>query len=128
MDYGQDSLESQEMAASSGGNALRDEFYRSGCQNVVNLRYRTGKALWQTFLSPFGDWSNTGLQVGGFTGASAIREWNMIVFTIPNTAGTKSFFYRAVPDRKGTTGPMHNILQTFIWTEKIDLCRCINKN
>ena len=119
--YGPNDLETQEMANSPGGNALRDRFYNTGCNDVEGFFYDTGPAYEDTIANPFtADWSGTGAQVGGFAGATAVNNRNgTVTFTIPNTAGTNSFFYHKVPDRSSPTGPMSNIYQTFQWTEPL---------
>jgi hypothetical protein len=33
---------------------------------------------------------------------------------------TNSFFLHVVPNLSGTTGPMHNVTQTFNWNEPLD--------
>jgi RHS repeat-associated protein len=119
--YGPNSTETQEMQDSPGGNALRDAFYKNGCKNVNNFGYGTARAAWDTLPHP----STTGAQVGGFGGAIAVDNGNgTVTFTIPNVAGTHSFFYHIVPDRSSPTGPGSNIRQTFQWTEPIDKSKC----
>lgn len=124
--YGPSDLETGEMASSPGGTGLRDAFYAGGCKDKRSFSYGTGRAAWDTLLNPYtADWGGTGAQVGGFAGASATNNSNgTVTFTIPNVAGTHSFFYHVVPNRKGTTGPMRSINQRFQWTEKIDEGRC----
>jgi len=124
--YGPGTVEIQEMRNSPGGNALRDAFYANGCKDRRGFSYGSGQAAWDTLLNPLtADWSGTGAQVGGFAGASATNNGNgTVTFTIPNVAGTYSFFYHAVPDRSGSTGAMRNINQTFQWTENINASAC----
>jgi hypothetical protein len=115
------STESREMQNSPGANALRDAFNEGGGEDVLGFNYGTGQAAWDTLLNPStADWSSTGAQVGGFGGASAVNNGNgTVTFTIPNQAGTQSFFYHAVSNRSGTTGPGRTITQTFQWTEPV---------
>ena len=126
--YVLDTIETQEMRISPGGDALREAFYSNGCRNRRGFAYGSGQAAWDTLFNPStADWSGTGAQVGGFAGASATNNGNgTVTFTVPNTAGTRSFFYHIVPNRSSDEGPMRNINQTFHWTEKIneDLCNC----
>jgi RHS repeat-associated protein len=124
--YGPNSTETQEMQNSPGGNALRDAFYKNSCKNVDKFGYSTPQAALDTLPYP----SPTGAQVGGFGRATAVDNGNgTVTFTIPNVAGTHSFFYHIVPDRSSPTGPGSNIRQTFQWTEPIDKskCRCSPK-
>lgn len=126
--YGPTDIETQEMMNSLGADALRNDFYSHGCSNRRAFGYGSGQAAWDTLLNPATrDWSSTAAQVGGFAGASAVNNGDgTVTFTIPNVAGTNSFFYHLFPDRGGTTGPGRNIYQTFQWTEKInaDACKC----
>lgn len=126
--YGPDTIETQEMRSSPGGDALREAFYTNGCRDRRGFAYGSGQAAWDTLFNPStAYWSGTGAQVGGFAGASATNNGNgTVTFTVPNTAGTSSFFYHIVPDRSSVEGPMRNINQTFRWTEKIneDACKC----
>jgi len=123
--YGPDTVETQEMQNSPGANALRGAFYEGGCKDIKDspdFRYETRQAAWDTLINPFtADWSNTAAQVGGFSRPSAINNGDgTVTFTpIKNVAGTRSFFYHRVRDRRGTRGPMRNITQTFQWTEPI---------
>ena len=71
------------------------------------------------------DWFGTGAQVGGFAGASATNNGDgTVTFTIPNRAGTKSFYYHIVPDRTSRSGLGRSIDQTFEWTDRIEEGRC----
>jgi RHS repeat-associated protein len=127
--YGPNSTETQEMENSPGGDKLRNAFYNNGCKNVNNFGYGTTEAAKDTLPHP-SQWSSTALQVGGFGGATATDNGNgTVTFTIPNVAGTHSFFYHIVPDRSSSTGPGRNVNQTFQWTEPIDKskCKCPNK-
>ena len=119
--YGPDTPETQDMRNSPGGKLLMQEFHNGGAQGVERFGYGTGAAYRDTVINPMtADWSSTAFQVGGFAGATATNNGNgTATFTIPNVAGTHSFFYHAVPDRQGTTGPMRTINQTFQWTEPI---------
>jgi RHS repeat-associated protein len=133
--YGPNTTETKEMENSPGGNKLRDAFYKNGCKNVNNFGYGTGEAAADTLLSP----SETCWQVGGFGGATAIDNGNgTVTFTIPNVAGTHSFFYHIVPNVPNQinlplAGPINtpgrSIFQTFQWSERIDRgkCKCAKK-
>lgn len=114
--YGPNTVETQEMRNSPGASALRNDFNAGGGQNFA---YGTSQATFDTVLNPStADWSSTAAQVGGFAGASAVNNGNgTVTFSITNVAGANSFFYHAVPNRSGTSGPMRNIKQTFQWTE-----------
>ena len=120
--YGPSDIETQEMAKSNGAAVVRNFFYKKGCRNATDVAYGTFHAFKDTATSPFG----TPFQVGGFAGASATNNGNgTVTFSIPNVAGTHSFFYHIVPDRSSPTGPMSNITQTFTWTEPIPAgCGC----
>jgi len=126
--YGPNDLETQEMRNSLGADALRNDFYRHGCSERRGFVYDTWPAAWDTLVNPAtADWSGTAAQVGGYASANAVNNGDgTVTFTIPNIAGTKSFFYHNISDRSGLTGPMRNISQTFQWTEKInaDACKC----
>lgn len=119
--YGPGDVETHEIQNSIGTDLLRQKFYNSGCKNVTNFAYGTFEAYWDTIVNPFtADLSSTATQVGGFAGASAVKNANgTVTYTIPNKAGTHSFFLHAVPDRNAPTGPMRTIIQTFQWTEPI---------
>lgn len=119
--YGPNDIETQEMKNSIGADLLRAKFFQNNCQNATDIAYKTGRAYWDTLGNPFtADPSSTSAQVGGFAGASAINNGNgAVTYSIRNIAGTKSFFYHALPNKSGPTGPMSNIVQTFQWTEPI---------
>ncbi len=123
--YGPGDVQMQEMQNSPGAQKLRDEFIRSGCTGVRRFTYGTGRAFWETAARPW-RWGETATQVGGFAGATAVRNSDgTVTYRIPNYAGTKSFFYHIVPNRKGTTGPMRTIEQVFEWTEPLPgNCQC----
>ena len=95
--------------------------YNSGCKNVTDFAYGSFRAYWDTVVNPLTpDLSSTATQVGGFASASAAKSaGGTVTYTIPNKAGTHSFFYHVVPDRSASTGPMRTITQTFQWTEPI---------
>jgi len=116
----------EEMKRSPGAEKLRRAFYRNCCRDTWNVSYGTGEAFVDTIVGGT-FFLDTGDQVGGFGGASAtVNPDGTVTFTIPNTAGTHSFFYHICPDRPlGSTGPGRTIQQTFQWTEKIDPQRCI---
>ena len=107
------------MSESLGADKLRQAFKNNGCKNKTGVAYGTFEAAWDTLLNPFtADLSSTAFQVGGFAGASAEKNENgTVTFRIRNMAGTHSFFYHLVPDRKGKIGPMRNIEQNFASTE-----------
>jgi len=117
------------MAGSIGAKNLRDAFNKGGCQNQKNVGYGTVQAYWDTTINPMtADWSDTSAQVGGWAGATAVNNGDgTVTFTIPNVAGTHSFFLHLIPNRRSPTGPMSNITQTFQWPEPIsgrkDGCR-----
>ena len=116
----------EEMKRSPGAEKLRRAFYRNCGRDTWNVGYGTGEAFVGTIVGGT-FFLDTGDQVGGFGGASAtVNPDGTVTFTIPNTAGTHSFFYHICPDRPlGSTGPGRTIQQTFQWTEKIDPQRCI---
>jgi len=116
--------ETQEMADSPGADALRNAFYQGGEANINGFDYGTLQAAEDTLLNPY-LWGNTATQVGGFAGATAVNNGDgTVTFSIPNIAGSYSFFYHQLPDRTSPTGPFRNINQTFTWTEGIDSGRC----
>ena len=119
--YGPNSVETQEMADSIGADRLRQFFYNKKCKDVPNYGYGTARAAWDTLLNPrTADLSSTAAQVGAWGPGSAKNNGNgTVTFTIKNKAGTNSFFYHVVPDRKSPTGMGSNIYQTFQWTEPI---------
>jgi len=119
--YGPNDVETQEMSQGSGAEVLRNLFYQGNCKNRNAVAYSTFHAFRDTIYLP---WDTT-FQVGGWGGATAINNGDgTVTFSIPNTAGTHSFFYHGVPDRSSQTGPMSNINQTFTWTEKIPPGKC----
>ncbi len=113
-------VETIEMSESLGAEKMREAFKFNGCKTKTGIPYGTIEAAWDTLLNPFtADWSSTAFQVGGFAGASVVDNKNgTVTFRIRNIAGTHSFFYHLVPDRKRKTGPMRNIEQNFSWTER----------
>ena len=119
--YGPGDTETQEIQNSVGADLLRQNFYNSSCKNVTDFAYGSFRAYWDTVVNPLtSDLSSTATQVGGFASASAVKNADSTVtYTIPNKAGTHSFFYHVVPDRSASTGPMSTITQTFRWTEPI---------
>jgi len=120
--YGEDDFQTREMMNSPGVAEMRAQFLRNHCQSQIGLSYGTLRAYRQTILDPR-YWRNTALQVGGFANAEVIN--NTATFTVPNDAGTHSFFYLLVPDRKSPTGLMRTIHQKFQWTEPIPRsCSC----
>lgn len=98
---------------------MREAFKLNACRSMGGIAYDTFEAAWDTLLNPLtADLSSTAFQVGGFAGASVVDNKNgTVTFRIRNVAGTHSFFYHLVPDRKGKAGPMRNIEQNFTWTE-----------
>jgi hypothetical protein len=129
--YGPDTIQTFQMRQSPGAAKLRDAFYAGGCKDIKggpSGEYGTWAAARDTVLGPVfsgGGLTNTATQVGGFAGATAINNGDgTVTFTIPNTAGMRSFLFHAVPNRTGTAGPMRTIQQTFQWTENIDKSRC----
>ena len=119
--YDPASKQTTDMKQSPGADVMRDRFYGNGAQTTRNISYGTGVAYWDTIVTNPKNWSSTALQVGGFGGASVVNNGDgTATFTIINVAGTKSFFYHIVPDLSSPSGPMHNVTQTFIWTEPIN--------
>lgn len=117
--YGPNSKQTQDMMGSPGAAVMRTQFYAAGGQNVT-VNYGTGQAAWDTIVTNPLNWSSTALQVGGFGGATVVNNGNgSATFTIVNVAGTHSFFYHVVPNSSSNSGPMHNVTQTFIWTEPV---------
>jgi hypothetical protein len=57
--------------------------------------------------------SPVGAQVGGYAGGTWSASGNTVRITIPNEAGTRSFFYHAVPNSPFSVGPMRTINQQF---------------
>jgi hypothetical protein len=122
--YSQNDIEINEMMNSPAAQLMRQQFKEGGCAGISNFTYGTGQAAADTLANPT-YWSSTALQVGGFANASIINNGNgTLTFTIPNVAGTNSFFYHMVPNRTGNMGPMRNINQVFQWTEPIGGCKC----
>lgn len=124
--YGPNDIETQEMMNSQGVQNLRDRFSKGNCKSTRRGEYGTYEAYWNTSMNPMtADWSNTAAQAGGFAGASVINNGNgTVTYTVPNVAGTHSFFLHVVPNRSSSTGPMRSIKQTFQWTEPIGNCGC----
>ena len=119
--YFGDDFQTREMQNGAGAEVLRNLFYDKNCRNVDKVSYSTWHAFRDTILHP----GDTAFQVGGWGGAMAVNNGDgTVTFTIPNTAGTHSFFYHLVPDLSSPTGPMSNINQTFIWTEQIPNGKC----
>ncbi|MFO0730385.1 MAG: RHS repeat-associated core domain-containing protein [Nitrospiraceae bacterium] len=112
-------VETVEMSESPGAEKMRQAFKLNGCKTKGGINYGTFEAAWDTLLNPLTlDWSSTAFQVGGFAGASVVDNKNgTVTCRIRNVAGTHSFFYHLVADRKGKTGPMRNVEQNFSWTE-----------
>lgn len=126
--YGPETRESQDMRNSPGADVMRDRFYAAGAITQPRLGYDSGRAWRETLLDPrSADWTSTAAQVGGFGRAQVVNNGDgTATFTIPNLAGTKSFFYHLVPDIPKSVsyyGPFAPIHQTFTWTEPIDTFR-----
>jgi hypothetical protein len=119
--YGPNDVETEEMKNSIGAEKLRGKFYKEHCRGFSNGAYGTVEAYWDTTINPFTlDWSSTAAQVGGFGGATATNNGNgTVTFSIPNSAGTHSFFLHIPPDMPWTDVPMRTIDQQFQWTEPI---------
>lgn len=119
--YGPNSQQTTDMRLSPGADVMRTQFNAAGGQNV-RVNYGTGQAFIDTIANPFtANWSGTGMQVGGFGGATVRNNGDgTATFTINNVAGTNSFFYHIAPNNTSPTGPMHNVTQTFIWTEPVN--------
>ncbi|MBR4172611.1 MAG: RHS repeat-associated core domain-containing protein [Kiritimatiellae bacterium] len=119
-DVPQDS-ELGEMMRSRPAWELRYTFATNHCQSIPNFTYQTFKAAIDTVINPYtADWGSTAAQVGGFDGATAINNGDgTVTYTIPNTAGTRSFFYHILSDRTSRHGPMRSVRQTFTWTESL---------
>jgi len=116
----------EEMKASVAAQKMRAAFVGVGCKDRRDFAYGTYEAAWDTILSPWTrDLSSTATQVGGFAGASIVKNPNgTITFTIPNEAGAQSFFYHRVPNAPWQNGPLRTIRQTFEWTKTVPLaCR-----
>ena len=109
------------MRNSSAASVMRVQFTAANQQNV-RVDYGTGQAFVDTIANPFtANWKSTAMQVGGFGGATVKNNGDgTATFSIVNVAGTKSFFYHAAPNNTNSTGPMHNVTQTFRWTESIN--------
>jgi hypothetical protein len=119
--YDSSSPQTQELQNSIGAQKLKRKFIDNKCKPVT-FEYGSGEAWWDTLANPFtANVFDTAAQVGGFANATAVGSGDTVTYTIPNVAGTHSLLYHAVPDRKGRTGPMRNVMQTFQWTEP---CPC----
>jgi len=126
--YGPGTREVADMRVSPGAAVMRERFYANGAQTTPDIVYNSPQAWKETLLYPStADWASTAAQVGGFAGGSVVNnEDGTATYTIPNLAGTKSFFYHLVPDIPKTWdyyGPFAPINQTFNWTEPIDPTR-----
>jgi hypothetical protein len=140
--YDRNSVEAREMASSPRVNQAREAFSKNGHKDV-NYGYGSGKAFDQTVVKaaiPVGTTKipflgripipvnplasdrlgSTAAQVGGFAGASIVNNGDgTATFSVHNEAGARSFFYHAIGNREGTTGPFRTIIQDFKWTEPI---------
>ena len=118
--YQPNSPQTSDMRQSPGAGVMRTQFTAAGGQNV-RVNYGTGQAFVDTIANPFtANWSGTGMQVGGFGGATVRNNGDgTATFTITNVAGANSFFYHAIDNRTAPSGPMTNVTQTFIWTEPV---------
>jgi hypothetical protein len=107
----------------------RDLFSSKGLQQQVNQQIKQGCASGKTSNSlnlesmdafkniPYDLFhSPVGGQVGGYQGDWKVSDGTAQI-TIVNYAGAYSFFYHAVDDRKGTSGPFRTIKQTFVIKE-----------
>ena len=119
--YAPDSPQTMDMRKSRAADVMRGQFAAASQQNV-RVNYSTSQAFIDTIANPFtNNLASTAMQVGGFGGATVKSNGDgTATFKIVNVAGAKSFFYHAVPNRTNPTGPMHNVTQTFIWTESIN--------
>jgi len=114
--YGQTSAEVADLRRSAGAQVIRDAFVANGCRSTSNIFYDTRPAFRDTVFNP----TSTAFQVGGFAGASAVKEGNgMLRITVSNVAGANSLLYHIVPNAPWSTGPLRTIHQTFEWREAV---------
>jgi hypothetical protein len=121
INYAPNSPETQDMRQSPAAAVMRKQFTAAGEQNV-RVDYATGRAFVDTIANPnTANWSSTAMQVGGFAGATVRNNGDGTAsFSIINVAGANSFFYHVAPNNTNSSGPMHNVTQTFTWTESIN--------
>lgn len=114
--YEDKDIETKELAKAPQGQHLKEAFEKNGNKDVSNVEYGTIRAYLETAWRV----NSTGAQVGGYGGASAKNNGDgTVTYTIPNDAGTHSFWLHAVPNRECTNCSMRTIQQTFKWTEVI---------
>lgn len=120
INYAPNSPETLDMHQSPGAARMRADFYASGAQSS-RTGYSTPRAYLETIVDPrTARLHSTALQVGGFDRATVVNNGDgTATFTITNVAGAHSLFFHAVPNSPFTWGPMHNVTQTFTWTEPI---------
>jgi RHS repeat-associated protein len=124
-DYYRADPQTVDMRSSYGVQRMREDFFSKGCPNQSSFGYDPGTAWWDTLVNPLtADWFGTPAQVGGFTGTVRNNGNGSATLIITNEAGTHSFFYHALPNRSGTTGPLRTIRQTFEWTEGFASGQC----
>jgi RHS repeat-associated protein len=138
--YGQNDPATQEMRISPLVQLRRSTYVAQGCPATGQLNGGHFEAYATSFFVPKGigtdvlgggaipAMNQTAVQVGGFTGTIK-RNGSIVTYTITNTAGNSSFLGESTwgpllgmkgtawDNPNGPTGPRHNVVQTFQWTE-----------
>jgi RHS repeat-associated protein len=134
-DYGPRTGESKDMRRSPRVQQARQQFIGAGCPSP--FRFGQGhpdayKESMKGFATGNPNW--TQFQVGGYGGATISSSSGATAYRIPNTAGFSSFTGETTwgkyigmkpnvwDNPLGATGPMHNVEQTFSWSEP-SVCR-----
>jgi RHS repeat-associated protein len=143
LSYGQNNGWTKQIQQTPGVKDARKQYQKAGCPGTGDdpTNFASGHyapAIHGYLESPFSGHPNyTEMQVGGYVGTMS-TSGNATTFTVTNTASTSSFSGATtfgsiaaygptggdgIDDNPlGPTGPEHNIVQTFSWTET-GLCK-----
>ncbi len=99
--YGTSDRITQQFAASSAGQHLRNEFYKRGAKSISNLYYKTVDA---GIANGWRHWDSSA-QIGGVANVRAINNGDgTVTFIVPNTAGQRSWYAGQLPNREEPGG------------------------
>ena len=120
-EYGEGTIEIEEMKTSPGAAKMREEYKAKRC-SYAEGNFGTVEAYFKTIWMP----NSTAFQVGGFYYNAVNNGDGTVTYTIRNQASAYSFFLHipGIPHapRGGTLHLFGNIDQLFSWTEKSPCC------
>ena len=117
-EYGEGTVELEEMKSSPGAAKMRAAFKANMCESMKNQSFGTVEAYFKTIFTP----NSSAFQVGGFLYDAVNNGDGTVTYTIRNQASAYSLFLHIpfIPHKKrgGTLHLFGNIDQVFQWTEK----------